>query len=424
MRSKTETQMDNSKFRCTLPFSHLHITSRGIITPCCNFEWQNVPEFVSNIERMREGDHSLELPWITNGAKNTLNSKLWYELKKRSSKNMVHPGCSNCYFSEKSTGKSRRTWANSQFPKGDSSDKILSMELKLGAKCNLACRTCSYTSSNKLLKENSIERFGEVNKDWMKHIQSLSEWVHDDIVWDEIKSLSHDLEYIQFTGGEPLLIQEHYEFLEYLIQKNINPKVQYITNGTIAVDDEKKKIWDNLDYLVFDFSIDGIGELGEYVRTGSTWEEQVANIKSFFAYKKERTRRGQETYISIATTVSILNIVGVKDIVDFIYDEELELSAWTINIVRHPEYLDIANLTGKAKDHAVETVNQIINSNRYHDMYKTESQILIDRMNSSLQHDYVTGIKQKDNYFNITNKNKINYARLMPDWWNKLVDNT
>jgi MoaA/NifB/PqqE/SkfB family radical SAM enzyme len=56
------------------------------------------------------------------------------------------------------------------FPDADNDTKLKSIELKLGAKCNLECRTCSPNSSNKLLKEGSYERFGKVDKDWIRYL--------------------------------------------------------------------------------------------------------------------------------------------------------------------------------------------------------------------------------------------------------------
>jgi organic radical activating enzyme len=37
--------------------------------------------------------------------------------------------------------------------------------------------------------------------------------------------VSSDLEYLQFTGGEPLLIQEQYQYLEWLAENNIDPVI-------------------------------------------------------------------------------------------------------------------------------------------------------------------------------------------------------
>ena len=37
--------MTDKKYRCTLPFSHLNIASRGVVTPCCNYEWRNNPNW-------------------------------------------------------------------------------------------------------------------------------------------------------------------------------------------------------------------------------------------------------------------------------------------------------------------------------------------------------------------------------------------
>lgn len=414
--------MQNKKYRCTLPFSHLNITSRGVVTPCCNYDWRKNP-----IWEDCDNDYT-KFTWIQEGLDNILHSAPWQDLRKKSNVNEPDPGCSNCYFSEEHGGSSRRTWALETFPEADNETKIISLELKLGAKCNLECRTCGPTSSNKLLREGSYEKFGFVDKNWVRRLQSFSDWTKDENFWNDLKSVSSDLQYIQFTGGEPLLIQEQYQYLQWLADNDIDPMLQYITNATIPLDDMKTKLWDNFSKLIIDFSIDGTGEVGEYVRTGSVWEEQFKNIIDYSNYIKHRNERyGGGNNINLATTVSILNVTEIRPVLDFMYDNGLENSSWSINIVRHENWLDIANLTGTAKEHAIKVVQDIIDDTKYDRMHTEKLGVVISRLNDSptSNEPFTIKLKKKEQIHNILNSNRRHdYSKLLPDWWNMLVHNT
>ena len=410
---------EENRYRCTLPFSHLNVTARGVVLPCCNYEFRKNPEW-------KEGDHdSTVFTRASEGLGNILHSKIWHELRKKSKMNIAEPGCSNCYFSEDATGSSRRTWANRTFPDADSETKLKSIELKLGAKCNLECRTCGFVSSNKLLREDSYARYGEINKEWIKLIQGFSDWTKDQSFWDDLKSVSRDLEYIQFTGGEPLLIQEQYEYLQWLADNNIDPLIQYITNATQRLDDFKRNLWNNFSQMIIDVSIDGTEKVGEYVRTGSVWSEQARNIKEYVQYFNDRNKVFKEwSSFNLATTVSIFNVTEIRPILDFMYDVGMKDANWSINIVRHENWMDIANLEGEAKEYALNIVSEIINDSKYSEEHRNTLQIVSSRINSdpTTEDKFVNKLKHKEKIHNTVNKNRYHdYSKLLPDWWDMLV---
>lgn len=447
-------QMASDKeFRCTLPSSHLNITGRGVVLPCCNFDWKasdyhSTPKDTEHNNKavMTFGERAKPKSWHwiqDAGLKPILHSKEWQEIRKKSAKNVAESGCHRCYFSEKSGGGSRRTWANETFPTADSETKLLGMELKLGAKCNLECRSCSGGVSNKLLREDSylISKqknnwvSGTIDKTWIKNMQSLSAWVHDDKIWDEIKKASPDLEYIQFTGGEPLIINEQYKYLEWLADNNIDPSIQYITNGTIGTDEYKETLWDNFSDLTVDFSLDATEELGEYIRTGSVWKEQVANIDSFVDYMTRRCDNPKnKQFISVAITVSIMNVHNLKPIMDFIHSIRQKVKSidsdrflptgLSINIVNNPDWMDCANLKGEAKEYALAKVQELVDDEKYHGHHRNRLGTVIDAINceptSELK--FTDMVSVKDTAHNEINSHRdISFKRVAPDWWELLL---
>tara|TARA_B100000085_G_scaffold285610_1_gene322476 strand:+ start:335 stop:1564 length:1230 start_codon:yes stop_codon:yes gene_type:complete len=409
--------MDMSKYRCTQPFSHLHVKPRGVVTPCCLYDW-------TKNDSWKRDNSSYGLK-IQKGIDNILHSDEWRKIQDKSNNNIKEAGCWNCYFREEAGSTSRRMWMNERHPDGDKEIKLINLELQLGAKCNLECRMCSSGNSNKLLKEDSMTYFGKLDKEWMRKTQEYSNWIYDEKVWDDIKKHSKHLQVLQFAGGEPLLIQQQYDYLEWLAENNLDPIIQYITNATIGVDDYKKTVWNNFSDVSFDFSIDGVGATGEYLRTGSVWEKQVENIKSYIAYREERKKLNKDTRLHWSTCISIMNITEIKPILDFMYDLGLEKSNWSLNIVSEPDWMDVENLYGKEKRYALSKIQEILDDSKYQEKHKKTLQTVVSRIGSNPSDtlDFIEKIVKKDTTHNTVNQSrKIDYPTTFPQWWNVLTN--
>jgi hypothetical protein len=73
---------EDQKYRCTLPFSHLNVTARGVTTPCCNYDWRKNDHW-----KLADSDYNY-FTWVSEGLENILNSAPWRELRKKSKKNI------------------------------------------------------------------------------------------------------------------------------------------------------------------------------------------------------------------------------------------------------------------------------------------------------------------------------------------------
>lgn len=382
----------NDKF-CVLPFSHLNVTARGHILPCCNFDWKQ--------DLVIDNLHSTDL-------KSIFESKKWYKLRKSLKTDTPSSGCHKCFSKEVSDAKSLRQASNDIYGTSDELS-IKSLELKLGSKCNLACRTCSHHSSNKLLKEDSLFNTGRVDKEWMADIQKQSSFIHDDIFWKQIYKISENLELVKFTGGEPLLIHEHYAYLHWLKDNNIFPKLAYITNGTIGPDDEKLELWSHFPAYNIDASIDAVGELSEYVRTGSVWNDVKQNILDFNTKTPD---------FAINATFSIYNIIGIRQLVEFIEENNIR---WGCNTVFEPDWQAVFNLPDNAKKFIKDELNNLINTD-VSQMSKDNIQNIINHVNMDRTTDrkFSYFCERKEHFYEKANgKPHTNtYEQLEPEWFN------
>lgn len=381
---------------------HLNIGPRSKVTPCCHFDEEADSKTSADIRYIP----------ITDVHK----TKEWYTLQKQLMTGEKPIGCKKCYEDEDSGIKSQREVAIDLWGDNVSETSLKSLELKLGAKCNLACRTCSSDSSNKWLKEESLLWFGHINKDWIRKKQSKSDWVSNESFWKNLHAASSKIERITFTGGEPMLINEHFQYLEWLSSKDIKPKLDYITNATVPLE-KVKNIFDKFDEVSMSMSIDAVGKLSNYIRTGSEWDDLFKNI---IAYTKYFKKRGW--HLDIASTVSVLNANNIHKMAKFV--DRIDIH-WHLNFLRYPEFMSILNLSDNARSIIAENITNITNDispDKARELYK-----IIRFLSSSNEKHGLDDIPiwrhiaQRDSRHNRVNPIVRTFSKADPEWWDVLI---
>lgn len=389
-----------SKTYCPLPFMHLNIGPRSNVTPCCHFD-EEADNTSANIFEIH--------------VSNVNKSPQWHSIQKQLLMGEKPIGCNKCYSDEEKGIRSQREYAINKFGDNVTDRKIRSLELKLGAKCNLTCRTCSSDSSNKWLKEESLMWFGHVNKDWIKEKTARSYWASDKTFWDSLHEISSDLERITFTGGEPMLIDEHFKYLNWLHEKGINPELDYISNGTIPLA-KVQKVLDKFDNISMTLSIDAVGSLSDYIRTGSQWENLRQNIRDYSAYFKERNH-----HLDISATVSVLNVTKLGKLARMCDLLDIEFN---LNFLRHPNWMSILGLSDNCKEYVINEISTLDgyistkNMKKLYDIVKflnTDETVDLDNI-PIWRH-----IIQREMRYNRVNTNNIAFSRVEPEWWDMLV---
>ena len=111
--------------------------------------------------------------------------------------------------------------------------------------------------------------------------------------WQEIDYLVDQIRYLEFTGGEPFMIEEHFNLLQRIVDKGIasNIEIHYNTNGT-HFPEHAEKIWSHFKTVEIAFSIDDVGPRFEYQRANALWYEVNVNIQKF----KELTAVGKDSH--------------------------------------------------------------------------------------------------------------------------------
>jgi len=162
--------------------------------------------------------------------------------------------------------------------------------------------------------------------------------------WNQIDQCLEDIRYIEFTGGEPFMIEEHFEMLQGIVDRGIAHQVEihYNTNGT-QWPAAAEHIWKHFKTVEIAFSIDDLCERFEYQRTGATWTDVQRNIKLFRQMRQEY----KNIQLQCCSTVNIFNVRYIDQLAHWISVQGFDFVYW--NIMHDAWYFSIAALPDTAK---------------------------------------------------------------------------
>ena len=200
---------------CVLPWISLEASPIGTVRPCC----------LADDELVDDSGNKFNL--ATAEFSQIQNSNSMRLLRQEFIDGKQPKTCRKCWREERAGRTSKRmhtldrlkhmlpdqTWTADAKP-------LMFVDLKLGNICNLKCRICgSWSSSTYATEELQHLMRNEDRKDnHHYHMLRQGAWPRENQqFWNEIAGISDQIRYIEFTGGEPFMIQEHFNMLQGLI---------------------------------------------------------------------------------------------------------------------------------------------------------------------------------------------------------------
>jgi pyruvate-formate lyase-activating enzyme len=263
--------------------------------------------------------------------------------------------CRKCWMEERAGRTSKRMHTLDRMKHmGISNDwtadakPLMFLDLKLGNICNLKCRICGSWSSSQFATEELSQLPSEEKKSSFAYqMLQAGAWPRENPqFWSEIDNHLNDIRYIEFTGGEPFMIQEHFQMLQGIVNRGIAHQVEihYNTNGT-HYPEEAVEIWKHFKTVEIAFSIDDIGDRFEYQRTNAVWTEVCANIDRFRDLKKIYSN----IVLQVCTTVNVFNVRYLGDVAEWIERNRDSFNFVYWNMMHDAWYFSIATLPDSAK---------------------------------------------------------------------------
>lgn len=361
---------------CVLPFTHLATHPNGNVSLCC------VSDHVNCASHAKTDGKILSLNNST--VDEVFNSDYFKKTRLQMLDNKEPYACRRCYEEERKGIQSKRQTENLNYL--ESSNDIIArtqddgtlipefkfIELRLGNVCNLKCRTCNPVSSSKWVVE-----YKKLNED-LTFVTDYSKiepgvWYEDEDFWQELSKYSSKLETVYVNGGEPTLVEKHFNFLTRLIEMGLNHQVTLWYNINLTLLPEKLlKLWEKFDKVQLSLSIDDLHKRNDYIRSGSDWDTTIRNL--------EKLRNIPKLNISICQTVSIYNVFYIDEFYEFFKDIELHLN-WCYD----PDFLQPWILPQNVKDIILDKIQksnhigQYTKNNIIETMKKPSDDILLDR---------------------------------------------
>jgi hypothetical protein len=161
---------------------------------------------------------------------------------------------------------------------GSTTMRPVSWDYRFSNLCNFKCRMCGDMLSSAWeseQKSHNMVNWADPKNNWQKpKIRSQITEFQDQQVEAEFAEAveQHRVEEIYWVGGEPLMYEQHWRYMQRIIELGDGPRVyaRYNTNlsrvnyrGVNLYSD----ILDNIRDWQICASIDGTGDIGEYIRT-------------------------------------------------------------------------------------------------------------------------------------------------------------
>jgi len=241
-------------------------------------------------------------------------------------------------------------------------DQLWFIDLKLGNICNLKCRICGSWSSSKWAKEE-IDYIPGIDRKTHLAYKFLQDgaWPREsEVFWDNLKQLLPNIKYLEFTGGEPFLIEQHFYLLRYAVENDYakNIEIHYNTNGTVFP--EQAELWANFKHVEIAFSIDNVGARFEYERYGADWQEVQTNIKHF------TEMRSAKISTQLCTTMNIQNVYYLPELCEWISTQTFDHVYF--NMLHDPWHMCISYMTTTAQELVIDRLSTYT----FHSKYRAE----------------------------------------------------
>ena len=231
----------------------------------------------------------------------------------------------------------------------DAPDQLWFLDLKLGNICNLKCRICGSWSSSKW----AAEELAYMPKDFDKKTHIAYQWLkqgkwpeESPVFWENLRAMLPNIKYFEFTGGEPWMIQEHWDLLKYAVEtgdsKHID--IHYNTNATQELGNHTA-LWENFGRVDIAFSVDNVGERFEYERYGADWK--LAN-EIIDATHLARSTNAPNITTQLCFTVNIQNVYYLDELLA--WADTKPFDSIYFNMMHSPDHMSIQRMTPAAKE--------------------------------------------------------------------------
>ena len=340
---------------CMHVWNHLRIEANGEGRVCSAWELGNIS---NDGTPMSVDQHSLSEIW---------NADTMRAIRRDMVAGRRVAGCRQCQMDEARGGLSKRLIDNAKWEDGwlneDAAtiDDMMGLavnndfrlpilpamiEIEIGNLCNFKCRSCNGNLSS-LIGRDPVHQAWAANQfdvppatpdarqgtSGFRRLTSLEK-----IASELAKDSEGQIRRLYFLGGEPLLVRAIGTLLEELVAAGRAQQIQllFVSNGSVV------PAWLSLaqqfNRVDITVSMDGYGEVHDYMRYPGRWPDLVANLQLL--------RELPNVHVVATATISVLNALSITRLLRYLDSIGMDFAAY---LLHWPRYLSVATLPASVR---------------------------------------------------------------------------
>lgn len=265
--------------------------------------------------------------------------------------------CQRCVANEYNRIPSYRNFFNS---KDNKQAGLQFVDIRNTNVCNLKCRYCGPHFSSQWAEE--LGRYPAIER------QDLTDY-QDTLITDS-------LQWMYFTGGEPMINPDHWAILTELVASNRAQDIALMYNTNLTTlkykDIDIVDLWRQFRRVDIKCSIDAVGPVMEAVRSGASWARTEQNLAQLQA-------AAVNTHIAVSfePVLSILNVWTIAELYQYAASHSIPVN---LNILTGPDYLALDVVPDSLQSLALEQIDLL-------EQYPVDANLL-DRARQLIQNNH------------------------------------
>jgi hypothetical protein len=204
-------------------------------------------------------------------------------------------------------------------PDGSTDMKPVSWDYRFSNLCNFKCRMCGDMLSSAWESEQrqyNMVNWHDPKNNWMQaEIKKQIEQFQDTQIEAEFSQAveEHRVEEVYWVGGEPLMYEQHWRYMQRIIELGDGPNVYARYNTNLSrINYKGVNLYSDILSRLRDWqicaSIDGTGSIGEYIRTGLNYNEWLENFRQGTKIASHRRQMRIDFTLTLPGMFEVANI--------------------------------------------------------------------------------------------------------------------
>lgn len=202
---------------------------------------------------------------------------------------------------------------------GFTTAKPVSWDYRFSNLCNFKCRMCgdmlSSSWESEQRKHNMIDWTNPKNN-WMKpETRELIQIFQNEQIEQEFKQAveEHRVEEVYWVGGEPLMYEQHWRYMRQIVEQGDGSNVYARYNTNLSrINYRGINLYQDILCHLRDWqicaSLDGTGDVGQYIRTGLDYQQWLENFTEGTKIQKSKRQMRIDFTLTLPGLFEVSNI--------------------------------------------------------------------------------------------------------------------